>query len=63
MSPCAKVVLCRPICLSKHKQYDKVITILFLYVIACTEFQYHANIVWFYSVEMQKCACLTNDVI
>ena len=63
MSPCAKAVLCRLIGLPKHKQYDKVITILLLYITACIEFQYHAYIVGYYSVETQKYAYHTNAVI
>ena len=64
MSPCAKVIFCRPICLKKkHKQYDKIIITLLLYIIDCIEFQYHANIVGYYSVAMQKYACHTNAVI
>ena len=40
-----------------------MITILLLYIIACIEFQYHANIVVFYSVVTQKYAFHTDAVI
>ena len=46
MLRCAKVVLLQTdMFVKKHKQYDKVITILLLYTIACIEYQYHANII------------------
>ena len=50
-------------CFFKTQQYDKVITILLLYIIVCIEFKYHANIVGYYTVEIQKCASHTNVVI
>ena len=63
MLPCAKVRFAdRYVCKKKHKQYDKMITTLLLYIIACIEFQYHANIVEYYSVETQKYACHNNAV-
>ena len=46
-----------------HKQYDNIIITLLLYITACIEFQYHANIVEYYSVATQKYACHTNAVI
>ena len=66
ISPCGKAVLCRRICLIRLQSTALPhgdITFLLLYIIACIEFQYHANIVGYYSVETQKYACHTNAVI